>query len=584
MSGIEAAGLVLGAWPLVVNLVTLYNSGKNGQEWELILHEVKTEELIYVECIESLLQADVPESVLLQLSSRQKPNHLLWKDPELQRNLENRLGTKRFPVVLQTLQNMDLLLNVLNEKLKGLEIPSDTSHPKLRSGLRNIRVNLPHASIKDNIRKLHKCNKLLQRIITPRSSNATVPEAPNLQPEILTKLPPDTLRRMTEDANALHRAIGDGYSCSCPGGHEAHLGIHPLDDLDIAQPYELLFPVDEETALEITSDVVASPISSTTPDNMGRDIDRKISFPSRRWSHRGSMETVQSPLISQGTVLPTVRRRSVSFSQTPSPENSELIEDLCRFIRKLGEEPPTGAPASCLGVLGLNKDKYTVKVTSLDGDGSSHPSSFVCLDDFLPPAKKWNVDRKKRMDLALNLSLAILQFYSTPWIDSWWTWKDFCVLKGDKSQIFVTKRFYSTHSPLATKFDIAQHSASTPVSVFWDCIGEPVLTRLGFALVELALGRRLCELRGEDQNSIDDEDMLDLFTAKDLVDREVVLNKAGKDYNAAVRACLWHQIVSEDCVTGLDSKHRDFKRDMERFIVAPIENYYVTTWGKVSGC
>ncbi|MAD82191.1 MAG: hypothetical protein CL912_04450 [Deltaproteobacteria bacterium] len=128
MSGIEAAGLVLGAWPLVVNLVTLYNSGKNGQEWELILHEVKTEELIYVECIESLLQADVPESVLLQLSSRQKPNHLLWKDPELQRNLENRLGTKRFPVVLQTLQNMDLLLNVLNEKLKGLEIPS-VSYP-----------------------------------------------------------------------------------------------------------------------------------------------------------------------------------------------------------------------------------------------------------------------------------------------------------------------------------------------------------------------------------------------------------------------------------------------------------------------
>ena len=294
MSGIEAAGLVLGAWPLVVNLVTLYNSGKNGQEWELILHEVKTEELIYVECIESLLQADVPESVLLQLSSRQKPNHLLWKDPGLQRNLENRLGTKRFPVVLQTLQNMDILLNVLNEKLKGLEIPSvsyptvtqsklsllisnkETSHLKLRSGLRNIRVNLPHASIKDNIRKLHKCNKLLQRIITPRTSSATVAEAPDSQPEILTKLPPDILRRITEDANALHRAIGDGYSCSCPGGHETHLGLHPLTDHDIAQPYELLFPVDEETVMEITGDVVASPVSSTSPDNIGSDADRRM--------------------------------------------------------------------------------------------------------------------------------------------------------------------------------------------------------------------------------------------------------------------------------------------------------------------
>lgn len=132
-----------------------------------------------------------------------------------------------------------------------------------------------------------------------------------------------------------------------------------------------------------------------------------------------------------------------------------------------------------------------MQVTSLDGYVSE---PLMSLDDYLsPPADKAKVSRRERMNLALSLSLAILQFYKTPWIDMWWTWKNFCVLKGDKSQIFVTKRFYSSHSSLSLKTKTVAHSPST--SAFWELVGEPVLTRLGFALVELALEKRLSELR-----------------------------------------------------------------------------------------
>jgi hypothetical protein len=188
------------------------------------------------------------------------------------------------------------------------------------------------------------------------------------------------------------------------------------------------------------------------------------------------------------------------------------------------------------------------------------------------------------MDLALNLSLAILQLYTTPWIDMWWTWKDFCVLKGDKSQIFVTKKFYSVHNPLSIKAR-PNHSAST--SEFWDMYGEPVLTRLGFALVELAVGQRLSELRRKDQLDGNDEDMLDLMTAKRLVKEGKVFAEAGHRYNEAVNVCLTHQAFDGTGWMGLNSSDPrtrfKFQAGVEKFVVAPIRDNFHDTWKSIPG-
>jgi hypothetical protein len=230
----------------------------------------------------------------------------------------------------------------------------------------------------------------------------------------------------------------------------------------------------------------------------------------------------------------------------------------------------------CLGVLGANEKKYTVKTTSVDGDPSTH-HSVICLGDCLVPTENWQLSRRNRMDIALSLSLAILQFYSTSWIDGWWTWKDFCMLKDEKSQVFISRKFYSVqspHMPLQTS-----HSAST--SAFWNMYGEPVLTRLGFALVELALGKRLSQLRepNEDQNM--DEDMLDLSTAKNVVKRGLVLDEAGQVYNDAVQACLEHQVIMPTKVMGLKSEHKNFQQDLEEFVVGPLRNFHAASWPQV---
>ena len=121
MSGFEVIGVVLGVWPLVVNTLQLYKSAKNGQGWEVLLDEVKTEETIYIDCVRLLLASDTSEADLMQLTSWEKPNQHLWKDPSLQRSLQKRLGKEKSTLVLKTLGQMDALLTTMSEEINKHE-------------------------------------------------------------------------------------------------------------------------------------------------------------------------------------------------------------------------------------------------------------------------------------------------------------------------------------------------------------------------------------------------------------------------------------------------------------------------------
>jgi hypothetical protein len=226
----------------------------------------------------------------------------------------------------------------------------------------------------------------------------------------------------------------------------------------------------------------------------------------------------------------------------------------------------------------VKEKEYTVKITSVE-TGSSNDRNVVCLEDCLVPYETWELTRQKRMDLALNLSLAILHFYSTPWIDDWWTWKDFCMLKDDNKQVFVTGKFYSTQRPLSPTAKKLAHPASS--SMFWSCFGEPILTRLGFALIELALAKRLSQLRPLDIDPNGDQDMVDTLTAKRLLEDGIVLQEAGQCYHDAVQACLSHRVMMPSGPRALDSTHPNFQQDLEHFVVGPIRDFHIATWGQI---
>jgi hypothetical protein len=94
-----------------------------------------------------------------------------------------------------------------------------------------------------------------------------------------SSLPAHVLRRITAQANELHDAICEGYNCQCRNPHEANLGTHPLDDLDLIQPFDLLFPVDETIVNGFTGQDLPSPKST------GEKSDEEYDFSSLRYLH-----------------------------------------------------------------------------------------------------------------------------------------------------------------------------------------------------------------------------------------------------------------------------------------------------------
>lgn len=148
--------------------------------------------------------------------------------------------------------------------------------------------------------------------------------------------------------------------------------------------------------------------------------------------------------------------------------------------------------------------------------------------------------------------------------------------RNEKSQIFVTKNFYSTRNALS--YDVQEEVPS----LFWQIVGEQILTRLGFALVELAMGKRLSDMREVGMDPNGDHDMLDMATAKRLVDSGAVREAAGIRYHESVEACLTHQAISAGGIKKLDSKKAGFQLDLEESVVARIRDFYMNTFGQVS--
>ncbi|KAH8820808.1 hypothetical protein F5884DRAFT_61394 [Xylogone sp. PMI_703] len=586
MSGFEAIGLVLAVWPLVVNGFSLYKTAKGGLGMELLVNRVKMEEAIYEDFVRHLLAADVSETELCQLSDKEKPDLKLWRSEVLHAKLRERLGENRSQIVLTTCREMKRILTDLRNQL-DVDSNISASHGKIRNSLRYLRHNLPQSSISKSLDDLDFYNTKLKVLVT----NCTNPGYPaqGKIPSATALFSQELLQQIKKHAGDIHNAICEGYRCKCQIPHQANLGLRnvtPLKLESVEEEFELLFPIDDpfdNAAARLSEFSMASPTSTSDKSLSSGSLESADSFilgdtKQFSWSPRNSISSLVSPITTRSnSTYKEQRGRSISFSESRN-ENDDTgqIEDLCNFIKNL--EADSEVPTSASGVLGLTEKKYTVKAATIDEDSPSR--SIVSLDEYLTSSKGSKLTRRKRMDLSLMLSITLLQFITTPWIDMWWTWKDFAVLQGEKSQIFVSKKFYSKYNPVRRM--TPTHSQLT--SAFWDCIGEPELTRLGFALIELAMGKRLSELADEENDPSIDQDMMDYRTAKYLMDTGAILEEAGQCYHDVVQACLTHQVIEDAGVRPLNSKNITFQSDLERFVVAPMRDYYSKTWQEVASC
>lgn len=570
MSGFEIAGLLLGVYPIVLGAINVYKATKSGRAAAVLIRRLKTEEVVYRQFVQKLLISNVSQEQVQKLLDRKSPDMKSWKDSTLNRKLGDRLGSDKADLILEILREMDKLLKDLNTEFsnigRGIEILG-----KLRSGYRVAKCSMPQSSVQLQLTQLTILNGDLSRLLDgPQMASFSIVEDESQ--------PARFLLRDWHEAVELYEVIRQGYNCDCMKPHITNFGLRcsehtslPVQKLDVESnkwEFELLVP--QRTDQELNGS------ATTTPESEKAEIDDE--------SNERKSRTHTSRRSSPETLEPRSAKRSRSISITELPcrlptkdRERSFIRDLCSFVEKVDFDK--AAPDDCEGIIGKNK-KYKLCINQAHHKNSKN---IVCLEDLLGP--NYPLLRKDRMQLALRLSSSILQFCLTPWVDNSWTSKDFCVLSVEEEQhneflqLFVTRSFYS--SRVAAKIE----QASEAVDNLWSWYDEPILTKLGFALIELALGHTLPELRREypsaNIDTTTDTDFLNFQTANMILNSGRIAREESKGYEDVVRACIKHQYpsINGSGVKGLDSGSDSFFDNAEESIIGPLYAECAKSWG-----
>ena len=400
-------------------------------------------------------------------------------------------------------------------------------------------------------------NQQLQRLWTDRSLPTSA--APPTKAVPAKKY----LRRDCSRVVDIYNAICNGYQCNCEKPHVANFGLPELSDN--SQPdskdvvanlqFDFLFPTDE---LGKADEESASAVQ----------FEQLIAT----WSEL----RYNPPNIASQKIASHSKSHPVCIcecSRLRSDGQRGPISDLCILVRSLNSDIQVSNTS--LGVLRLAEKQYEIQVPLSTQNGAASPD-IICLDDLLSK-QNFKLSRKERMNLALRLSYAILEFYSTPWIETGWTWKDFCIDRRNNARLFVTQKFYSSR-----RRALSSYNKSSAQTGLWAIHGEPILTRLGFALVELAMKQRLAELRPKDQNGNSDPDTLDFLTARDLIRSGRIQQEEGLEYENVVKICLDHEFLRSSELIRLDSGRSTFQDNVEQQVIAPLHKIWTVNWGTKS--
>jgi len=257
--------------------------------------------------------------------------------------------------------------------------------------------------------------------------------------------------------------------------------------------------------------------------------------------------------------------------------HSEEIVDLCSSIRGLAQNAEPSKRSS-LGVLQAN-DGVSYELQSPKPNGDVHSRSIVSLDDLFT-GDQCKLARRRRISFALRLAWAVTQLHQTPWIRPKWSWGDFSAINNQDQiddPLLITKHFASSShdssvSPVASR--------EMPSPLLGIALGEPVLARLGYALIELASGKRLASLHESSGLTSGDKDLQELLTARHLLDTGFVMDEECQSYSDVVHTCLYQQVQREggNGLKRLKPQDPMFERDLTQTIVQPLYNLYARSW------
>jgi hypothetical protein len=564
MSGFEIAGVVLGAFPLIISgIENWHNVAKVGKlliktriEYTNCLGDVKYYQIWYKRTLEELLRPIVnDEDEVGRLVG--DPGGKDWSSQALQGRLEGRLQESYYLY-------MDII-NRMNEITKDLRSELSLDSATIQSKLAPRESHLPSnsynlASVKSTwawvrfrskfcfsdpkrnklFDQLRDYNGRLEKLLDlSDKSSANENAAPfNTKEPFSLEM---AFKKAWKKSDHLFKALQQAWRCSCQQYHLANLRL------------------EHRTLQEINFEIILMSVAlsqvNATWSRRELQCGQMISCSFRQKLLKPSISPQSSQCLSNGTLAPALspistRKKKVVFTAPaptlPNIELDTLVDSSVNLCQLLLD----GERSKCMGIIGHNDEMYHLhpftKRKQLDD------SSALTLDYVLSNNFEAHFTRRQRYSVALLLASSVAQLQSTAWLRNDLRKEDIFFFQGEDNHYNVPY-----HEPFIRQ-GFSLHSPVIPNTEANDC----EFYSLGILLLELCFGQRLEDHPLRKKHPIEAGEIkqaYDLMAA--LKWSQSASDEAGDDYASAVK---W-------CFTGANNANHSWRGEMIKNVIRPLE-------------
>ena len=574
MSGIEIAGILLGAFPLIISGLEHWREvAKVGgffwrvrKEYHKCRSDVQFHQIWYKRNMEELLFPVVNDADEVKLLVND-PGGKDWSNKALQTRLEQRLQ-ESYGLYMDTIREMN---ETAEELKKQLSFHKPTVQSKLAPLVREPKQQRPpstqsiqtsrHVSAKSRwdyetfrlkfsfndpvrnelLEQLNKYNQRLEVLLGTSEKVSALQTAAHTHTKQASTL--ETIFKKTwKKSDLLFRALQKAWQCSCQQYHVANLRLEHRTLPEICFEVILMFSA--------TSSRAINPWFCKAL-RCGQMIDCSVSHESVRPCPASSssscpLDPTPAPILS----TKSARQKQVAFTiptlTLPKIEIDIPIELGFKLCQLLGKEECN----TCMGIIGHENESYHLH--SFENTKRVGHSDPLTLNHILSSNSEGCLSRRQRYTVALLLASSVAQLQFTSWLRYGFTKED--VLFFPCEDDYCTIPY---HEPFIRQ-GFRNHQLATSNSEANDCN----FYALGILLLELCFGQRLEDHPLRQKYPVGDgeaKQAFDLLAAMKW--SQGVSDEGGDDYASAVR---W-------CFTGVNNANQSWRSEIVKNVVGPLE-------------
>ncbi|GAW20587.1 hypothetical protein ANO14919_100950 [Xylariales sp. No.14919] len=577
MAGIEIAGLILGAIPLVITGLEHYSGGKSTlgryrrykAELKILVNILETEEARLLNICEKLLVGVVPPWKIEDMIKH--PLGHMWKDDEIQKRMRFRLW-RSYAVFEKTANDVHDAIREMETRL-GLQPDGKIMWLQGNTILREFKgakFSFTKSRYDDLIARI---TDGIGRLETLTSQNV------ELEPQRTIQSQYRFLTLLTETVQSLYRALQKSLAC-----HPAH-----NVNLELAARTSKFTPDDEDETITKSSlfRIAILTYSSSGPDSgdlqraqswrevvikeRGRSIalapsPESFDLPARsrklkktvRFSNSPSitlLENINTPEVVQGQSTSTTLVHEMAHLSLV-PTKLDPVLDLCEALRKSGKQPSQECCGYIMDIHSSIHREYGLYPCTVATEQKIESTLSLRRVIDGPPEGLPPLTYSDRLYLAAVIASSVLQLHKTPWLPEKLTSDDIFFPRRENGQLY-RHPYVIRRVPEPTT-----SAANTAVKIDLLPYNLTVLS-LGILLVELILGK---SLRGKVSAYTSDQDILTNYAAAQQLQNEVD-QYGGPNYGSAVRRCLNFSSYRQ----RLSPEDEWFRHELYARVVAPLE-------------